>query len=70
MVHGDYNYKGWTIWSLSDKEWIAEPNWSIKAIENFNIKDLKYYETIDEAKKWISEVGVYLNEKDFSITGF
>lgn len=60
---GFYDYKGFTIWCPSD-EWIAEPDWSIEAIEECkNI--MPRHSTIAKAKKWVMEVGVNLKEEDF-----
>ena len=64
--NGIYEYKGFSIWSPSDKEWIAEPNWSVKAIENYKASDeCVSHTTIAKAKKWVREVGVKLNEDDY-----
>ena len=49
--YGMYEYKGFTIWCPNEKEWIAEPDWSIKAIENFKAKGLPKHKTIAKAKK-------------------
>ena len=64
--NGIYEYKGFSIWSPSEKEWITEPDWSIKAIENFKgSKEFDTHTTIAKAKKWVREIGVNLNESDY-----
>lgn len=63
---GDYEYKGFTIWSPSNKTWIAEPNWSIEAIEKFKGSPERIeHGTIAKAKKWVREIGITLNEEDY-----
>lgn len=62
--YGMYEYKGFTIWNSSEKEWIAEPDWNIKAIENLK-SDLPRHSTIAKAKKWIREEGIKLKEEDY-----
>lgn len=47
--YGMYEYKGFTIWNPSEKEWIAEPDWNIEAIENLKA-DLPSHSTIAKAK--------------------
>lgn len=61
---GMYEYKGFTIWNTDEKSWIAEPDWSIEALEKLK-SDLPRLETIAKAKKWVREVGVKLNESDY-----
>jgi hypothetical protein len=62
---GLYDYKGFTIWSPNETGWIAEPEWSEVAIENYKHKEKKNFKTIAQAKKWIREEGVKLQEIDF-----
>lgn len=62
---GTYNYKGFTIWSPSENGWIAEPDWSVKAIERYKGETAGHFETIAKAKKWVREEGVKLKEEDY-----
>lgn len=62
--YGMYEYKGFTIWNPSNDEWIAEPDWSIEAIENLKAH-LPSHKTIAKAKKWVRETGVNLKEEDY-----
>ena len=63
---GMYDYKGFTIWSPSEKYWIAEPNWSVEALENYKASEHNVeHKTIAKAKTWINKYGVKLNEEDF-----
>jgi hypothetical protein len=61
---GMYDYKGFTIWNTGEKEWIAEPDWSIKAIEKYKLSSGRH-STIAKAKKWINETGINLKESDY-----
>lgn len=61
---GMYEYKGFTIWNPSEKHWIAEPDWSIEAIEKLKFS-LPSHATIAKAKKWINETGINLKESDY-----
>jgi hypothetical protein len=63
--NGMYDYKGFTIWNPAEKEWIAEPNWNIEAIENYKWKTCLSFSTIAKAKKWIREEGIHLKEEDY-----
>lgn len=64
--NGTYEYKGFTIWSPSERYWIAEPEWSITALENFKgSMEFAEHKTIAQAKKWIRETGVNLKEEDY-----
>ena len=62
---GLYDYQGFTIWSPSEDGWIAEPDWSVEALENYKGKAASKFRTLAEAKKWIREDGVKLNESDY-----
>jgi hypothetical protein len=62
---GVYEYKGFTIWNPAEKEWIAEPNWCIKAIESYKGRTMLRFLTIAKAKKWIREEGIHLKEEDY-----
>lgn len=62
--NGMYEYKGFTIWSPSEREWIAEPNWSVRAVENYKFY-IETHSTIAKAKKWVREEGVKLKEEDY-----
>lgn len=63
---GFYEYKGFTIWCPNeDGEWIAEPEWSINAIEEYKDRTADRFKTIALAKKWIREVGIHLKEEDY-----
>lgn len=64
--NGMYEYKGFTIWAPSEKEWIAEPSWSIRAIENYKSSNACItHSTIAKAKKWIDKIGITLLESDY-----
>lgn len=59
-------YKGFLIWNPSETYWLADPEWSVEAVENFrNSMEFAEHRTINEAKKWIREVGILLKEKDY-----
>jgi hypothetical protein len=62
--YGEYEYKGFSIWNTGDKEWIAEPDWTIEAIEKYK-ETCGRHRTIVEAKKWVRKIGVNLNEEDY-----
>ena len=64
--YGDYEYKGFTISSPSEKLWRCFPNWSVEALENYqgSMEDLDHT-TIAKAKKWVRDVGVNLKESDY-----
>lgn len=63
--YGTYEYKGFTIWNPAEKEWIAEPDWSIKAIEKYKGRTALRFSTIAKAKKWVREEGIHLKEEDY-----
>lgn len=62
--HGEYEYKGFTIWNADEKSWVAEPDWSIEALEKLKYQQPQL-ETIAKAKKWVRDVGIKLKEEDF-----
>lgn len=63
--YGLYEYKGFTIRNTGKKEWIAEPDWSIEAIEQFKYEYPIRHRTIAAAKKWINEIGIHFKEENF-----
>jgi len=63
---GMYEYKGFMIWCPNDDgTWIAEPSWSIEAIENYKWKIAEDFSTIAKAKRWVQETGIHLIEEDY-----
>jgi hypothetical protein len=62
--HGMYEYKGFTIWNSGNKQWIAEPDWSIEALEKLK-SDLPRHQTIAKAKKWVRDEGIKLKEESY-----